>query len=174
MAIMRKDKNQAQEQPKILDVTAAMQGELTFKDPVNLRIGGNFEGKLDTKGELTIGNTAVVKANIHGDIITVSGTVEGSIVAYTSLSFTASAGFTGELTTPVLEIEKGAVVNGKCTMARKNQDVMSLEEVAQYLEVESNLLRSWAEKGKIPAKQAHGNWVFEKQQIDQWVVTQKQ
>ena len=29
---------------KILDVDAAMQGSLTFKDPVNLRINGKFEG----------------------------------------------------------------------------------------------------------------------------------
>ncbi len=42
------------EQKKILDVDASMQGSLTFRDPVNLRIHGKFEGSLDTKGQLTV------------------------------------------------------------------------------------------------------------------------
>ena len=41
-------------QEKILDVDASMQGTISFKDPVNLRINGSFEGKLDTRGSLTI------------------------------------------------------------------------------------------------------------------------
>ena len=50
-----------EEEPKekILDVDASMQGTLSFKDPVNLRINGKFEGKLQTKGSLTIGEHVV-------------------------------------------------------------------------------------------------------------------
>jgi len=49
---------------KTLDVDVAMQGTLTFKDPVNLRINGKFEGNLDIRGNLTIGPTAVINADI--------------------------------------------------------------------------------------------------------------
>ncbi len=52
---------------KILDVDAAMQGTLKFKEPVNLRINGRFEGTLEIKGNLTIGQTAIVLADIIGD-----------------------------------------------------------------------------------------------------------
>ena len=48
---------------KVLDVDATMQGTLTFRDPVNLRINGSFEGNLDTKGNLTIGENATVRFN---------------------------------------------------------------------------------------------------------------
>ena len=37
---------------KILDVDAAMQGNLIFKDPVNLRINGKFEGNWKPKAIL--------------------------------------------------------------------------------------------------------------------------
>ena len=47
MASLRRNKNQEPEE-KILDVNATMQGTMIFKDPVNLRINGEFEGKLDT------------------------------------------------------------------------------------------------------------------------------
>ena len=43
-------KNDAHPQ-KVLDVDASLQGNLVFKDAVNLQINGSFEGKLETKGE---------------------------------------------------------------------------------------------------------------------------
>ena len=48
----KKDRPEDRED-KILDVDARMQGTVVFKDPVNLRINGSFEGKLDTRGNLT-------------------------------------------------------------------------------------------------------------------------
>ena len=47
---------------KTLDVDASMQGSLIFKDPVNLKINGRFEGTLNTKGNLMIGEHATVNA----------------------------------------------------------------------------------------------------------------
>ncbi|MFA6610525.1 MAG: polymer-forming cytoskeletal protein, partial [Candidatus Omnitrophota bacterium] len=62
-------KDKRHEEEKILDVDAAMQGSLIFKDPVNLRINGRFEGLLNTKGNLMIGEAAAVNADITGDSI---------------------------------------------------------------------------------------------------------
>ena len=39
---------------KTVEIDAQMQGSLTFSDPVNLKINGQFQGSLDTKGTLTI------------------------------------------------------------------------------------------------------------------------
>ena len=69
MARDRKNENNG----KILDVDASMTGSLCFKDPVNLRINGKFEGVLETRGTLTVSETAVVNARIIGDNIEISG-----------------------------------------------------------------------------------------------------
>ena len=66
---------------KLLDVDASMQGSLSFKDPVNLRINGRFEGTLDVKGALTIGSSAMVMADIVGDTVIIGGRVRGKIIA---------------------------------------------------------------------------------------------
>ncbi len=66
---------------KVLDVDASMQGTMVFKDPVILRINGKFEGSLTTRGNLTIGENAVVDADIEGDDITIAGVVNGNINA---------------------------------------------------------------------------------------------
>ena len=52
MALLGNKKNDSSA-PKVLDVDASLQGNLVFKDAVNLHINGNFEGRLETKGDLT-------------------------------------------------------------------------------------------------------------------------
>src|SRR3989338_280695 len=111
---MAKKRDEAEE--KILDVDASMQGTIAFKDPVNLRINGSFEGKLDTKGSLTIGENARVKANITGDRIIVAGKVTGDIVATLGLSIISPAVVRGNVITPVISITEGAVLEGQLSM----------------------------------------------------------
>ena len=111
MAFRGKKKGRSEEaevqQPvkeKILDVDASMQGSMTFRDPVNLRINGKFEGSLDTKGSLTVGENAEVHANINGENITISGKVYGNVNATSSLNLTRSAYLQGDISTPSLGI----------------------------------------------------------------------
>ncbi|MFC1621709.1 polymer-forming cytoskeletal protein, partial [Candidatus Omnitrophota bacterium] len=108
----RRDRNEE----KILDVDASMQGSLTFKDPVNMRINGDFEGKLDTKGILTVGDNASVRADIHGEEVVVAGKLTGNISATKELKLLSTAHVVGDITTPVLAVEPGAVIQGKCRM----------------------------------------------------------
>ena len=160
---------------KILDVDASMQGTITFKDPVNLRINGSFEGKLDTRGNLTIGENAKVHANIVGDRIIVAGKVTGDIVASKSVSVISPAVIQGNITSPKLSVTEGAVIEGQLSMLNGNptgeaSDVtMTLKDVAKYLEVESKVVEGWADKNKIPARQESGNWLFSKSAVDRWI-----
>lgn len=170
---MGKKKDEADE--KILDVDASMQGTITFKDPVNLRINGSFEGKLDTRGNLTIGENAKVKASIHGERIIVAGKVTGDIHATHSVSLIAPALVQGSISTPRLGVGEGAVIEGQISMLNVRQpgeapDVtMTLRDVAQYLEVEAKVVEEWANQKKIPARLENGGWNFSKVAVDRWI-----
>src|SRR3989338_9061115 len=134
---------------KILDVDASMQGRIAFKDPVNLRINGSFEGKLDARGNLTIGENAKVKASIHGD---------RNIVATQGVTVIAPAVIQGNISTPRLSVSEGAVIEGQISMMNVKQsgdapDVqMTLKDVSQYLEVEARVVEEWAQQKKIPPR----------------------
>ena len=165
-------------EPKVLDVDASLQGNLIFKDQVNLHINGSFEGRLETKGDLLIGEAAQVKANIVGERITVSGTVTGDIIAVAGIKLTATARVTGDITAPRLVIVEGAVFQGQSRMlsdaslARENgarRVFLSLEEVANYLSVEGSLISQWAESGKLPGARQGQDWQFDKQKVDEWI-----
>ena len=170
---MAKKKDEMDE--KILDVDASMQGTIAFKDPVNLRINGSFEGKLDTRGNLTIGENAKVKAAIYGDRIIIAGKVTGDIHATQSISVIAPAVIQGNVITPRLSVTEGAMLEGQVSMLGVNPagaapDVsLTLKDVAQYLEVEAKVVEEWANKKKIPARFESGDWIFSKSAVDRWI-----
>lgn len=168
------------EDEKILDVNASMQGTMVFKDPVNLKINGKFEGNLNTRGTLTIGETAVVNANIEGDDITIAGAVNGNVRARTRLKIIAPARVTGDIQTPLLSISEGAVLEGKCHMEKSSSahsftvsKTLTVEEVAEYLKVNPSVINDWISQGKIPAKKEQDIWKFEKAVIDEWALKEK-
>ena len=175
MGFLTKGRRKSQEAGnQILDVTASMKGSVLFEEAVHLRISGQFEGKLETKGDLTIGEQAVVRADVTGEIITIAGQVAGKIVAKNSLTLVSPAVVKAEVWTPSLRVEPGARLDGTIHMAADEAaDRMSLEAVAEYLEMEIHLVEQWVRDGKIPAVQEGRQWRFEKARIDEWVALQK-
>lgn len=176
MALRRRE----EPREKVLDVDASMQGTLAFKDPVNLRINGKFEGKLETRGNLTIGEHATVKADINGDEITIAGRVNGDIKAKKSLKLIAPSRVVGDIKTPILIVEEGSVLEGFCNMTEKSEkaernvaEMLTLEEVSKFLEVEKNVVVEWADSGKLPATKDGPKWRFEKDKIEDWLTSEK-
>jgi len=171
-------KNRQDSEEKILDVDASMQGTITFKDPVNLRINGTFEGQLDTRGILTIGDSAKVKANINGDKIIIAGKVTGDISAYTSLTLAAPAVVKGNIHTPIFSVLEGAVLDGVVNMntdgSHTDFDHMTLSEVASFLEVEEEVVEEWANNKKIPGTiEDDGVWQFKRSDLERWIEEEK-
>jgi excisionase family DNA binding protein len=155
---------------KVLDVDASMQGTLTFKDPVNLRINGKFEGTLASRGNLTIGPTAVVLADITGDNIIVGGRVRGKVTARERLTLLPTAIVEGDIYPVRLNIAEGAILEGRCAMLH---DFLNTEELARYLEVDLKSILDWANSGKVPGLKEGEDWKFERKAIDSWVASGK-
>ena len=166
---------------RVLDVDASMQGSLSFKDPVNLHINGRFEGIMNTKGNLMIGEHALVNADITGESIIVAGKVNGNINAAKELKLIAPARVVGNITTPLLSIAEGAVFEGNSKMLAKASPgeghranlMMTPEELAKYLEVEVGVISEWVNSGKIPGMKEGDNWRFDRNRIDEWVAEGK-
>jgi excisionase family DNA binding protein len=155
---------------KILDVDAAMQGSMVFKDPVNLRINGKFEGVLETKGNLTIGSTAIILADIVGDNVIIGGRIKGKITARERLTLLPSAVVEGDIYPARLNVAEGAILEGKCSMLH---DLLNAQELARYLEVDLNSVMEWANSGKMPGHKEGNEWKFDRKSIDSWVASGK-
>ena len=169
MAFNRKDKEHKElPDEKVIEINAQMEGTLTFSDPVNLKIYGRYTGKLDTRGTLTIGQTAQVEANILGENVIIAGKVKGNVTAKKMLVLMPTAVLHGDISTPKLNIVEGAIFQGRCHML---EDVLSIDDLAQYLEIEIPAIVELATTGKIPAIKEGDGWKFERSQIDQWAAS---
>ena len=181
--LRRKDKRNGADfdepQGKVLEIDAEMQGSLSFKDPVNILINGNFEGTLDTLGILTIGERASVKATIKGETVILKGELVGDLTVSESLSLCAKARLIGDIQTPSLSIETGAILQGQVDMTTETttsskgseSSFFNVDELASYLSVEKSLIFEWADSGKLPGTRRGSNWKFEKEKVDEWVAS---
>ena len=151
---------------KMITVDSSMQGSLSFKDPVHLCINGKFEGTLEVKGMLEIGESAVVDASINGDDIIIYGRVKGDVSGSKRIVLKNTAVVEGNLKTPLLAIAEGALFQGKCSMIG---DIFDSDGLARYLEVDLNTVLDWASSGRIPAFKEGASWKFERKKVDEWV-----
>jgi cytoskeletal protein CcmA (bactofilin family) len=93
---------------------ATFVGKLTFEGGV--RIDGKFKGEVFSDGALIVGKGAQVDAEISVGDIVIEGTVTGNVTAQRSIEIRSSGCVTGDLTTPTLQIDRGAVFDGRSTM----------------------------------------------------------
>jgi cytoskeletal protein CcmA (bactofilin family) len=93
---------------------ATFEGKLTFEGTV--RIDGRFKGEVFSDDTLVIGEGAQVEAAIDVGEVIVQGTVVGNITAKRSIEIHAPGRVKGDLHTPVLQIDKGVIFEGRSFM----------------------------------------------------------
>lgn len=99
----------------------------------DIRIDGNLEGSVRTKGKLVVGNTGVVDGDIYSNNADISGTINGTITVAELLSLKISARLKGDITTTRLAIEPGAEFTGSCSMGGVVKDIKNGESTGSQL-----------------------------------------
>jgi cytoskeletal protein CcmA (bactofilin family) len=100
-----------------LDRGSSFKGELEFED--TMRIDGRFNGKIVSKNELIVGESATIEGEIHVGRVAISGTVIGRIVAAQRVEIHRNGKVYSDVDTPALVIEEGAIFQGNCVMGEK-------------------------------------------------------
>jgi excisionase family DNA binding protein len=54
-------------------------------------------------------------------------------------------------------------------MANAAGDVLTIEEIADYLKVSKSTLYKLAQEGKVPAQKVGRHWRFHRETIDRWL-----
>lgn len=168
---------------RVLEIDAATQGALTFKDPVNILISGRFEGTLDAAGSITVGEKAQVKARLKSDRLVILGEMVGDVIAADSLKICAGGRLVGDVRTPNLIVEPGAVLHGDVSMIVSadrmpadsrlvlSEDLWGVDQLAAYLSVERSMIFEWADAGRLPGIKDENGWHFDKRKVDEWVTS---
>ncbi len=95
-------------------------GETNFQ--AMLRVDGHLTGKVASdSGTLIIGSTGRVDANILVAAAMINGTVNGDIVATEKIELGRTARVVGNIKSPRLLIEDGAILEGNCSMMKSKE-----------------------------------------------------
>ena len=94
-------------------------GEANFK--ALMRVDGHLSGRISSSsGTLIVGANGKVDANIEVAIAVIHGTVNGDIIATQRLELGRAAKLNGNIQTPSLIIEQGALFEGSSKMIKMN------------------------------------------------------
>jgi len=107
-----------------LDKGTNVTGELEFAG--TLRIDGNFHGSISSKDMLVIGLNALVHADIKVGELEIHGQVCGNIESERRVEVSSTGRVCGDIHTPVLIINAGAVLDGRTRMAGDKPDDTTL------------------------------------------------
>jgi cytoskeletal protein CcmA (bactofilin family) len=92
-------------------------GEANFK--AMMRVDGHFSGRVSsTSGTLIVGANGRVDANIEVAVAVIHGNINGDIIATQRLELGRAAKVNGNIQTPSLIIEQGAIFEGSCKMVQ--------------------------------------------------------
>jgi cytoskeletal protein CcmA (bactofilin family) len=108
-------------------------GETNFQ--MMLRVDGHLTGTVTSDGgTLIVGTNGQVDANVSVGVATVNGVINGDVVATEKIQLGRTARVTGNIATPRLVIEEGAVFEGGCSMmkAREAEETQATAAQEQY------------------------------------------
>ena len=104
---------------------ALFKGTLSFEGTV--RIDGKFEGVVRTKDTLVIGETGNMQADIEVGTLVCKGSLNGTVIASKKIEMHPASKITGNIQTPAVSIELGAVLDGHLNMTgRTSEKIINL------------------------------------------------
>jgi len=130
---MKFSKDKPEEIASILAEGVEMEGELSFAH--GLRVDGVVKGKIRSEAFLVIGPKGRVDAEVVIRRISINGEFRGVVRASDRVEVHREGRVYGEIFTPCLIIEAGALFEGKCNMSEqmaggKTQNVGSDQAVS--------------------------------------------
>jgi cytoskeletal protein CcmA (bactofilin family) len=95
-------------------VCVSIKGQISASE--DLTVDGQVEGRIDLPEHmLTIGPNATVVADVNAKVVTVFGSVIGTVVVREKADIRKTASVEGSLTCDRLAVQEGATINGKVT-----------------------------------------------------------
>lgn len=133
----------------IIGNNSKIEGLLFASD--STRVDGLLQGKILSESSVIVGESGVVRGDIHAVEILVAGTVYGNLTAEERIELTETGCVLGDLITKTLVIDEGASFKGNCMM-----EVMEDKKAPENLSAEANKkLAGKAGKAGLQKKEEH-------------------
>ena len=100
----------------LLSKEVKLEGDIQGSE--NLQVDGKFKGSIKLAGDISIGPTGVVEADIEADNVVIQGRLNGNVKARKQLQIQSTGKFLGDCTVQSIDIKEGALFEGRSKMIR--------------------------------------------------------
>lgn len=109
----------------VLGANTTLEG--TLRSSANVRLDGTFTGTLEISGNVLVGETAKINADINAKNISIAGAVRGN-VSGKKVQLLRTGRIWGDIHAMALTTEEGAFIDGKITMISQEADLSKNNE----------------------------------------------
>ena len=122
----------------VLGTNSTMEGTLVSNG--NVRLDGTFTGTLEISGNILVGETAKINADIEARNISIAGAVRGNVTG-NKVQLLRTGRIWGDIKAKALTTEEGAFIDGKITMTghEANSASMDFDDEPAAADVPANL-----------------------------------
>jgi len=103
---------------QMLGPQVVLEGNLVFEG--TLFMNGHAKGTIESRtGSIVVGEEAVIHADVFVRTATIKGEIKGTVHATERIGLHPPGRVYGDLSGPVVQIDAGAIFDGKCTVKPK-------------------------------------------------------
>ncbi len=110
------DKGTATGTTSLLSKEVKIEGDIQGNE--NLQIEGKLIGSIKLAGDIYVGPTGIVEADVEADNVVIQGQVSGNVTARKQLQIQSSGKLLGDCTAQSIDIREGALFEGRSKMIR--------------------------------------------------------
>lgn len=110
------DKSRGTGSTSLLSRNVEIEGEVLGEE--NLHVDGSIKGRIKLSGNLFVGASGTVEADVEATNVVIQGKIIGNVSAEQQLEIQPSGRLIGDCTAASIDIREGAVFDGRSSMKR--------------------------------------------------------
>ena len=110
------DKDTASGTTSLLSKEVKLEGDIQGSE--NLQVEGKFKGSIKLAGDIFVGTTGVIEADVEADNVVIQGQLSGNVTARKQLQIQSSGKLVGDCSAQSIDIKEGALFEGRSKMIR--------------------------------------------------------
>jgi cytoskeletal protein CcmA (bactofilin family) len=112
------DKGKATGTTSLLSKEVKIEGDIQGNE--DLQVDGQLKGSVKIAGNIVVGPTGLVEADIEADNVIVQGRITGNVLARKQLQIQSSGKLMGDCMAQTIDIKEGALFEGRSKMIRSS------------------------------------------------------
>ena len=112
------DKGKATGTTSLLSKEVKIEGDIQGNE--DLQVDGQLKGSVKLAGDIFVGPTGIIEADVEADNVVVQGQITGNVLARKQLQIQSSGKLLGDCIAQTIDIKEGALFEGRSKMIKSS------------------------------------------------------